>query len=117
MTREEQKAFCKVLKNIKVPDGYARNISKCVNEAQCKLIGLKTHDCHVLMQQLLPLTIRGLMPKGPRDAIIRLYNFFNKVRQRVIDREKLMEYENEVVETLCLFERFFPPAFFDVIEK
>ena len=25
-----------------------------------KFVGLKSHDCHVLMQQLLPVAIRGI---------------------------------------------------------
>ena len=35
--------------------------------------------------------------------------------KRVIDREKLLVMEAEIVETLCLFERFFPPSFFDIM--
>ena len=35
--------------------------------------------------------------------------------QRVIDREKLLVMEAEIVETLCLFENFFPPSFFDIM--
>ena len=58
------------------------------------------------------MAIRGLMPKGPMDAIIRLCTFLNKVCQQILDREKLIEYEVKVVEILCLLERFFPPTFF-----
>jgi len=28
-----------------------------------KLVGLKSHDCHIIMQQLLPVAIRGILPK------------------------------------------------------
>jgi len=31
-----------------------------------KLIGLKSHDCHILMQQLLPVAIRRILPKTIR---------------------------------------------------
>ncbi|KAG7572280.1 Transposase Tnp1/En/Spm-like [Arabidopsis suecica] len=34
---------------------------------------------------------------------------------RVIDREHILTLEAEVVETLCMFERFFPPSFFDIM--
>ncbi|CAA7051770.1 unnamed protein product [Microthlaspi erraticum] len=34
--------------------------------------------------------------------------------KRVIDREQLV-MEAEIVETLCMFERFFPPSFFDIM--
>ncbi|XP_048604739.1 uncharacterized protein LOC106409737 [Brassica napus] len=57
----------------------------------------------------------GLLPKGPRLAITRLCAFFNLLCQRVIDREQLLVMEAEIVETLCLFERYFPPSFFDIM--
>ena len=49
---------------MKVPDGYAFNISWCVQVNERKIFGLKSHDCHVLMQQLLPLAIRGVLDKN-----------------------------------------------------
>jgi hypothetical protein len=35
------------LKSIKVPSGYSSNISKKVSMNDLKLIGMKSHDCHV----------------------------------------------------------------------
>ncbi|XP_062108477.1 uncharacterized protein LOC133819291 [Humulus lupulus] len=115
LSKLEKELFCKRLFSLKVPDGYSSNIRNCVSMEQCKLMGLKSHDCHILMQQLLPMAIKGLMPLGPRDAIIRLCMFFNRICQRVLDRESIMTLENDVIETLCLLERFFPPSFFDVM--
>lgn len=87
--RLKKKIFCKRLYDFKGPDGYCSNIGKCVSIEECKVTDLKSHDYHVLMQQLLPVAIRGLLPKGPRKAILRLCAFFNKLCQRVIDREKI----------------------------
>ena len=50
LTREEKKSFCKALHNIKVLDGYSSNLKNLVSLKDCKLQGLKSHDCHVLMQ-------------------------------------------------------------------
>ncbi|XP_062118752.1 uncharacterized protein LOC133832424 [Humulus lupulus] len=115
LSKLEKELFCKRLFSLKVPDGYSSNIRNYVSMEQCKLMGLKSHDCHILMQQLLPVAIKGLMPLGPRDAIIRLCTFFNRICLRVLDRESIMTLENDVIETLCLLERFFPPSFFDVM--
>jgi len=49
-----------------------------------KLVGLKSHDCHVLMQQLLPVVIRGILPDKVRIAITRLCFFFNAICSKVI---------------------------------
>ncbi|XP_059638709.1 uncharacterized protein LOC132280982 [Cornus florida] len=115
LMKEEKVKFCKRLKQLKLPDGYSSNIGQRVALDECKITGLKSHDCHVLMQQLLPVALRGSLPKGPRNAIFRLCSFFNTICQRVIVRKQLEKLENEIVETLCMFERFFPPSFFDMM--
>ncbi|KAK2644367.1 hypothetical protein Ddye_019562 [Dipteronia dyeriana] len=96
-------------------DGYCSNISNCISLSECKITGLKSHDCHVLMQQLLSVAIRGLLPKGPRIAIFRLCSFFNDICQRVIDRSKLESLDDEVTVTMCMLERYFPHSFFDIM--
>ncbi|XP_013694784.2 uncharacterized protein LOC106398827 [Brassica napus] len=50
-----------------------------VSLEDCKLTGLKSHDYHVLMQQLLPIALKGLLPKGPRLAVFRFFppSFFD----------------------------------------
>ncbi|CAA7014561.1 unnamed protein product [Microthlaspi erraticum] len=115
LSKTEKKIFCRRLFDFQGPDGYCSNISRGVSLDDCKISGLKSHDYHVLMQQLLPIALRGLLPKGPRLAIVRLCSFFNQLCQRVIDREQLLVIEAEIVETLCMFERFFPPSFFDIM--
>ena len=49
LTLEERREFCKFLKSVKFPDGYAAKISN-VNITDWKISGLKSHDCHVLLQ-------------------------------------------------------------------
>ncbi|XP_077242415.1 uncharacterized protein LOC143882921 [Tasmannia lanceolata] len=63
MSTKEKEALCNILKDVKVPDGFSSNISRRVNIRERKIAGLKSHDCHVLMQQLLPLAIRSSLPK------------------------------------------------------
>ncbi|XP_058186185.1 uncharacterized protein LOC131303365 [Rhododendron vialii] len=115
LSKDKKRIFCKRLFDLKVPDGYSSNIGNCVSMDELKVTGLKSHDCHVLMLQLLPVALKGLLPSGPRNAILRLCAFFNKLCQRVIDQEEMASLEDEVVETLCMFERFFPPSFFDIM--
>ncbi|CAL5419916.1 unnamed protein product [Camellia sinensis] len=43
----EKRSFCEFLSTIKLPDGYASNISHCVSTSDCRITGLKSHDCHV----------------------------------------------------------------------
>ena len=50
LTKDEKIRFCKALKSIKVPTGYSSNIKNIVLMKNLKLQGLKSHDCHVLIQ-------------------------------------------------------------------
>ena len=106
---------CKSLLKLKVPDGDSSNFRSLVSMEDLKLYGLKSHDCHVLMQQLIPIAIRGVLPKHVRYAIIRVSFFFNTLCAKVVDVQKLQEIQRELVATLCLLEKCFPPSFFDIM--
>ncbi|KAI5386956.1 hypothetical protein KIW84_073195 [Lathyrus oleraceus] len=80
-----------------------------------KLIGLKYHDCHVLMQQLLPMVIRGILPKNVRVIISRLCLFFKVIFNKVLDFKKLDELEDESAIILCQLKMYFTPLFFYII--
>ncbi|RVW27880.1 hypothetical protein CK203_084925 [Vitis vinifera] len=56
-----------------------------VSMEELKLNGLKSHDYHALMQQLLPVAIRSVLPK------------------------------HDIVVILCLLEKYFPPSIFDIM--
>ena len=57
LSKEEKMSFCQCLHHVKVPQGYSSNIKSLVQLKDLKLKGLKSHDCHVLMQQLLVVAI------------------------------------------------------------
>ena len=80
-----------------------------------KLIGLKSHDCHMLMQQLLPVAVRGILPEKVRLALTRLCFFFNAICSKVIDPQQLDDLENEASIILCELEMYFSPSFFDIM--
>src|SRR5262249_59614707 len=84
-SKRKKRQFCKILSQVKVPDGYSSNIRSCVQLKDSKLVNLKSHDCHVLMQQLLPIAIRDTLPKQLRNAITRLCFFFNALCSKVVD--------------------------------
>ena len=52
---------------------------------------MKSHDYHVLMQQLLPVAIRGVLENDARKTITRLCMFLNAICSKVIDNQKLDE--------------------------
>jgi hypothetical protein len=63
MSSAEKAKFCQLLKDVRFPDAYASNIGRCINVKECKISGLKSHDYHVLLERIVPLAVRGLLPK------------------------------------------------------
>ncbi|GKD44119.1 putative transposon, En/Spm-like protein, partial [Tanacetum coccineum] len=115
LTNAEKDIFCETLHNIKVPEGYCSNFSSLVNLKDRKLIGLKSHDYHMLMQEFLPIAIRSIMHPPTRYAIIRFCFFFKSICSKEIILQELDKMQAELVVTLCLLEKFFPPSFFDIM--
>ncbi|XP_020090215.1 uncharacterized protein LOC109711523 isoform X3 [Ananas comosus] len=115
MSLKDRDEFLKVLKNVKVPDGYSSNISRCIQLKQHKITGLKSHDSHILMQQLLVVALRGALPKVVVAPLIDLCCIFRELCSKTLNVQELERLESRSVETLCHLERIFPPSFFTII--
>ena len=76
MSKAEKTQFCQCLHGIKVPSSYSANIKNLVSVQDCKLVGMKSHDCHVFMTHMIPIAIRGLLPNNVRHTITKLCLFF-----------------------------------------
>ncbi|XP_071699139.1 uncharacterized protein [Rutidosis leptorrhynchoides] len=103
------------LKRQQVPSGYSANIKKLVSMKDLKLLGMKSHDCHVLMTQMIPIAIRGILPNRIRHTITKLCLFFNMIHSKMVDPDVLDEYQRDIILTLCELEMYFSPSFFDVM--
>src|SRR5690606_28512596 len=57
-----------VASEVKFLDGYVSNLSRCVEQGQ-KFSRMKSHDCHVFMQQLLPFAFAELLPTNVHEAL------------------------------------------------
>ncbi|KAI9126289.1 hypothetical protein K1719_002710 [Acacia pycnantha] len=115
LSKDEKRSFCECLHDTKVPSGYSSNFKRLVSMKDLKLVGQKSHDCHVLMQQLLLVAIRGIAEYDLRVVLTRLCFFFNAVCSKVFEIEKLDELENEGYLILCPLEKLFVPTFFDIM--
>ena len=115
LTKAEKRKVLKSLSSMKLPYGHSSNIKNCVSMRDQKLFGLKSHDCHILLQQLLPVAIRSVLPKNVRVSIIRLCFFFNTLCNKVVDISKLDKQQADVVLTLRELEKILPPSFFDIM--
>jgi len=60
---------------VKFPDRYVSNFSRCVKQGQ-KSYGMKSHNCHVFMQRLLPFVLVELIRANIHEAIVgKIYIF------------------------------------------
>lgn len=107
--------FLNVLKNVKFPDSYASNISTCVDLNNKKLSGLKSHDCHVIMRDLLPIAVQNLLPQEVTSAVVEICHFFSDISAKVLDKDDLDKSQERIVLTLCQMEMLFPRSFFTVM--
>jgi len=49
LSRKEKQTLCHCLRSVKLPQGYSSNINNIVSMQDLKLVGLKSHDYHMLM--------------------------------------------------------------------
>ncbi|XP_042969067.1 uncharacterized protein LOC122301749 [Carya illinoinensis] len=115
MSNKEKEDLLKVIQNVKVPDGYSSNVSRCVKLQHRTIVGMKSHDCHILMQQLLPIALRGSLPKKVIEPLIKLSGFFRGVCSKMLRLEDLDRLESRIPYILCQLEMIFPPSFFTVM--
>ncbi|KAI5342535.1 hypothetical protein L3X38_010410 [Prunus dulcis] len=66
LSRAEKREVCNSFYGMKVHEGYSSNIKNLVSLQNSRLLGLKSHYCHTLMQQLLPVAIRSVLEKPAR---------------------------------------------------
>ena len=113
LTHAEFESFVRCIESLKTPTGYSSDLGKHLRKKNFG--GLKSHDYHVLMQQIMPLALRELMQPGPRMAIMRMSKVFHRTCTKVYDPHDFPSLQADVAESMALLEMEFPPSFFDIM--
>jgi hypothetical protein len=116
LEKNAQLLVYKWLKSLRFPDGHASNISRQVNMEECRLYGMKSHNCHVFMQILILLAFRDLLSKGIWNALTEINHFFRDIYSSKLNVDHIERLETIIIETPCKLEMIFPPSFFDSME-
>ena len=111
----EVKQVCCWIKELRMSDGYSSNLARCVDVEKERIHGMKSHDCHVFMETLLPIAFSSL-PIHVLNPLIEISHFFKDLCSTSLNRESLLRMEENIPIIICKFERIFPPAFFDSME-
>jgi hypothetical protein len=113
LTAEEFEVFAQTIESLKMPTGYSSTLGKHI---QGKKIGsLKSHDYHVLMQQILLLALWGLLTPGACMAVMHMCKVFRHICTKVYNPTEYESLQVDVAESMALLEIEFPPSFFDIM--
>jgi hypothetical protein len=115
LSKEKKESMFDCLNSMKIPSGYTLNIQGRINRKEKKFTNLMSHDYHILMTQLLPVALRGILPENIRLAIMKLCAFLNKILQTATDPNKIIKLQNNVVQYLASFEMVFLTSFFNIM--
>ena len=95
LTKEEKEIFFECLLSMKVTTGFLSNIKGIINMLEKTFQNLKSHDCHMIMTQLLLVALRGLLLENVRLAILKLcavtpsiQSYTNHTRKCVLSRSR-----------------------------
>ncbi|KAJ8630423.1 hypothetical protein MRB53_023746 [Persea americana] len=101
LSKKQVEDVCTWIKSLKLPDGYASNIARCVTGG--KLQGMKSHDCHVFMERLMPLAFRDLLDKPIWDALTDLSHFFRDICSKTLNEKDMSILEKNIIEITYYF--------------
>jgi len=107
LSNKQKMAFCNFLREVKFPDGFASNITRCVNAEGTSVQGLKTHDCHILLQRILLVAMRGFLDHDIFEAIAEVGKNFRELCSRTLDKDVLAEMKKEIPIILVKLEKIF----------
>ncbi|GJU09767.1 hypothetical protein Tco_1132163 [Tanacetum coccineum] len=112
---EDRKKFCQFIKGVKLPDGFESNFKHKVTDNDTNIIGLKSHDCHIMMQRLLPYGLQQYLPPDVAKPLIELCLFFKQICSQTLMVDDMLKAQSKVIDILCNLELIYPPAFFDIM--
>jgi len=90
-----------------MPDGYSSNLARCVDVDKGRIHGMKSHDCHIFMECLLPIAFSAL-PMHVLNPLVELSHFFKDLCSTTLRDHDLVRIEENISIILCKLWRIFP---------
>jgi hypothetical protein len=113
---QQRKEVMRWMKRLKFPDGYTADLRCSVNMTTKKLIGLKSHDCHIIMERLIAIMFQGYFDDVVWMVLPELSYFYRELCAKEIAVEMMQKLEKEISVLLCKMEKNFPPRFFNLMQ-
>jgi hypothetical protein len=113
---QKRKEVMRWMKMLKFLDGYATGFRRPVNMATWKLIGLKSHDYHIIMKRLLLVIFRGCFNDAMWTVLAELSYFYRQLCTKEITIEMMHKLEKVILVLLCKMEKNFHLRFFNLMQ-
>jgi len=113
LSSAERTEFLNTLRTIRTPSGYVSTLHTKISKG--KLQGLKSHDYHILLQQILLACLMNVGDKHIVGAVMKVSRLFQRLCSKVVRRDSKEQLMEDATETLATLERKFPPSFFDIM--
>jgi len=81
-----------------------------------RINGLKSHDYHIWLERLLPVMVRGYVPKHVWQVLVELSYFFHQLCAKELSRAVVVDMEKMAPVLVCKLEKIFPPGFFNPMQ-
>ncbi|CAM6085532.1 unnamed protein product [Calypogeia fissa] len=78
-------SFCKIIHDLKFPAGFTSSLETIFEEGSREANVHKSHNLHILLEYVLHVVVRGLLPKGPCTTVILLGCLFRKICSPIVD--------------------------------
>jgi hypothetical protein len=115
MPKEREDIF-QWLKILKFLDRYAANIKWAVNLDTGKLVGLKSHDYHILIKRLMPVMFCGYFSPDLWKMLAELSYFYRQICAKEIVKKLMQRFEKEIIVLICKMEKLFPHGFMNCMQ-
>jgi len=112
LAKKHRREVLEWIKMLLFPDGYAVNLRRGVNLNTLRVLGMKSHDYHIWIEQLLPVMVRGYVPDHIWVVLVELSYFFHQLCAKEVSRSVLLALEVAVPMLVYKLEKIFPPGFF-----
>jgi hypothetical protein len=112
LKKDQRREVCQWVQSLMFPDGYAVNLRRGVNVSTYRVLGMKSHDFHIWIEQLLPAMTRGFVSKHVWHVLAELSYFFHQLCAKELSRVMIDDLEKVAPVLLCKMEKIFPPGFF-----
>ncbi|KAJ8618010.1 hypothetical protein MRB53_014196 [Persea americana] len=73
-----------------------------------KLQGMKSHDCHVFMERLMPIAFRDLLDKPIWDPLTDLSRFFRDICSKTLNEKDMSILEKNIIEITFQYRWMYP---------